>query len=433
MQEPPIQTDAVARARDAGTTGLAAEALAPAGPADTAHARDRRATLSRDFSVSAFVAGLVAVVVSFGGTAVLMVQAGHTVGLDAARIGSWLGSICLALGVGGVWLSLRTRLPIVLAWSTPGAALLITALAGVPFPEAVGAFVVAAALALGCGLLGWVDPIARRIPPQIASAMLAGVLLNFGIGVFGAMGRQAALVLPMALVYLACKRYAPRYAILAVLAVGLAAAAAQGLLSFGSADWHLTEFIWTTPVFTWRGVVSLALPLFVVAMASQNLPGLAVLQAAGYRDVPASRVIAVSGGVGLLAAPFGAHSITLAAIIAAICAGREAHPDPARRYVAAVVYGAAYVALSIAAGAVAVFFQALPPTLIAALAGLALLAPIMGGMAAAMREEHGREAALITLLATASGMSFWGVGSAFWGLVAGLAAHAAMSVARRPA
>ncbi|CAM3642805.1 Benzoate transporter [Bordetella sputigena] len=388
------------------------------------------AGLRGDLSLSAIVAGLVAVVVSFGGTAVLMVQAGHTVGLDAARIGSWLGSICLALGLGGVWLSIRTRLPIVLAWSTPGAALLITALAGVPFAEAVGAFVVAAALALVCGLLGWVDPIARRIPPQIASAMLAGVLLNFGIGVFGAMGRQAALVLPMALAYLVFKRYAPRYAILAVLAIGLAAAGAQGLLNFGGAEWHLTEFVWTTPVFTWRGVISLAIPLFVVGMASQNLPGLAVLQAAGYRDVPASRIIAVSGGMGLVAAPFGAHSVTLAAIIAAVCAGREAHPDPARRYVAAVTYGAAYVVLSIAAGAVAVFFQALPPALIAALAGLALLGPIMGGMAAAMREEQGREAALITLLATASGMTFWGVGSAFWGLAAGLVAHAFMSRVR---
>jgi benzoate membrane transport protein len=389
------------------------------------------ATLRGDLSLSAIVAGLVAVVVSFGGTAVLMVQAGHTAGLDAARIGSWLGSICLALGLGGVYLSLRTRLPIVLAWSTPGAALLITALAGVPFAEAVGAFVVAAALGLLCGMLRWVDPIARRIPPQIASAMLAGVLLNFGVGVFSAMGRQAGLVLPMALIYLAFKRYAPRYAILAVLAVGLAIAAAQGLLKFESADWRLTEFVWTTPVFTWRGIVSLAIPLFVVAMASQNLPGLAVLQAAGYQQAPASRIIAVSGGVGLVAAPFGAHSVTLAAIIAAICAGKEAHPDPARRYVAAVAYGVAYVALSVAAGAVAVFFQGLPPALIAALAGLALLAPIMGGMAAAMREEEGREAALVTLLATASGMSFWGVGSAFWGLAAGLAAHAVMTTARK--
>ncbi|OZI37345.1 hypothetical protein CAL29_02690 [Bordetella genomosp. 10] len=383
-----------------------------------------------DMSLSAVVAGLVAVLVSFGGTAVLMVQAGHSAGLDPARIGSWLGSICLALGLGGAWLSLRLRVPVVLAWSTPGAALLISALAGVPFGEAVGAFVLAAALALACGLLGWVDPIARRIPPQIAAAMLAGVLLNFGIGVFGAMGKEAWLVLPMGLAYLLCKRWAPRYAILAVLACGLAVAASRGVLRFDAGGWELTQFVWTTPEFTWRGAISLALPLFVVAMASQNLPGLAILQAAGYR-VPASRLIAVSGGVGLLAAPFGAHSVTLAAIIAAICAGHESHPDPGRRYVAAVTYGVSYVVLSVAAGAVAVFFQALPPALIAALAGLALLGPIMGGLASAMQHAESREAALITVLATASGMSFWGIGSAFWGLAAGLLAHALLAPRRR--
>jgi len=387
---------------------------------------------SSDISPSAIVAGLVATLVGFGGTAVLMVQAGHSAGLDAARIGSWLGSICLALGLGGAWLSLRLRAPIVLAWSTPGAALLITALVGVPFGEAVGAFVLAAALGLACGLLGWIDPIARRIPPQIAAAMLAGVLLNFGIGVFGAMGQQAWLVLPMALVYLLCKRWAPRYAILTVLACGIALAAARGLVRFDADAWQLTHFVWTTPEFTWRGAISVALPLFVVAMASQNLPGLAILQAAGYQ-VPASRVIAVSSGVGLLAAPFGAHSITLAAITAAICSGKEAHPDPGRRYVAGVTYGIAYVVLSVAAGAIAVFFQALPPALIAALAGLALLGPIMGALASAMQSADGREAALITVLATASGMSFWGIGSAFWGLAAGLVAHGLLAPRRRAA
>ena len=378
--------------------------------------------LRRDISVSAIVTGLVAVVVGFGGTAVLMVQAGHSAGLDAPHIGSWLGSICLAMGIGGLYLSLRLRVPVVLAWSTPGAALLIPALAGVPFPEAVGGFVLAAALTLGCGLLGWVDPIARRIPPHIAAAMLAGVLLNFGIGVFGAMGQHAALVLPMAAAYLLGRRWAPRYAILLVLCVGLAAASGLGLLRLDGGGWHLTQFIWTTPEFTWRGAISLALPLFVVAMASQNLPGLAILQAAGYR-VPASRVIGVSGGLGLLAAPFGAHSVTLGAIIAAICSGSGAHPDPARRYISAVTYGISYIVLSAAAGAVAVFFQALPAALIAALAGLALIGPILNGLAIAMEESHDREPALITVLATASGMTFWGIGSAFWGLAAGLATH----------
>ncbi|CAB3710915.1 Inner membrane protein ydcO [Achromobacter denitrificans] len=383
----------------------------------------------RDLSASAVAAGLVAVLVSFGGTAVLMVQAGHTAGLDAARIGSWIGSLSLAFGFGGALYSLRTGLPIVMAWSTPGAALLVTALAGVPFNEAIGAFVLAAALTLACGLFGWIDPILRRIPGEIAAAMLAGVLLNFGMGIFGSISYQPALVLAMCASYLVCRRLAPRYAVLVVMLVAIAIAFALDLMRLDLLDWRLTEFVWTTPAFSAQAAVSLGIPLFVVAMASQNLPGLAILQAAGYRP-PASRLVAATGLLGLLAAPFGAHSVTMGAISAAICTGPEAHPDPGKRYIAAATYGLGYVALSVVAGAVAVFFQALPPALLAALAGLALLGTIMGGMAAAMANPQRREAALITLLATASGFSFWGIGSAFWGLVAGLLAHAAFEYRR---
>lgn len=383
----------------------------------------------RDLSASAVAAGLVAVLVSFGGTAVLMVQAGHTAGLDAARIGSWIGSLSLAFGFGGALYSLRTGLPIVMAWSTPGAALLVTALAGVPFNEAIGAFVLAAALTLACGLFGWIDPILRRIPGEIAAAMLAGVLLNFGMGIFGNISHQPALVLAMCASYLVCRRLAPRYAVLVVMLVAIAIAFALDLMRLDLLDWRLTEFVWTTPAFSAQAAVSLGIPLFVVAMASQNLPGLAILQAAGYRP-PASRLVAATGLLGLLAAPFGAHSVTMGAISAAICTGPEAHPDPGKRYIAAATYGLGYVALSVVAGAVAVFFQALPPALLAALAGLALLGTIMGGMAAAMANPQRREAALITLLATASGFSFWGIGSAFWGLVAGLLAHAAFEYRR---
>ncbi|WP_459615625.1 benzoate/H(+) symporter BenE family transporter [Bordetella sp. 2513F-2] len=383
-------------------------------------------------SLSAVVAGLVAVLVSFGGTAVLMVQAGHAAGLDTARIGSWLGSICLALGLGGAIVSLRTGMPVVLAWSTPGAALLVTALAGVPFDQAVGAFLLAALLTLLCGAFGWIDPIVRRIPAEIAGAMLAGVLLNFGMGVFRSVGGQPLLVLAMCAAYLAGRRWAPRYAVLAVLAVGFAGAWTAGLLRYDGIALEFTRFVWTTPSFTWQAAISVGVPLFVVAMASQNLPGLAILQAAGYRP-PASRIVALTGVLGIAAAPFGAHSITLGAIIAAICAGPEAHPDPSRRYVAAATYGITYVVLSLVAGTVAAFFQALPAPLIATLAGLALLGAIMGGLSTAMASPQRREAALITLLATASGASFWGIGSAFWGLAAGLLAHGVFSYRRRDA
>jgi len=383
----------------------------------------------RDISASAIAAGLVAVLVSFGGTAVLMVQAGHAAGLDAARIGSWIGSLSLVLGLGGAFYSLRTGLPIVMAWSTPGAALLVTALAGVPFNEAIGAFVLAAGLTLACGLFGWIDPILRRIPGEVAAAMLAGVLLNFGMGIFTNISKQPALVLTMCAAYLLCRRWAPRYAVLVVMAVAVALAFALDLMQLNLLDWRLTEFVWTTPAFSAQAAVSLGIPLFVVAMASQNLPGLAILQAAGYRP-PASRLVAATGLLGLLAAPFGAHSVTMGAISAAICTGPEAHPDPGKRYIAAATYGLGYVGLSLVAGAVAVFFQALPAALLAALAGLALLGTIMGGMAAAMANPQRREAALITLLATGSGFSFWGIGSAFWGLAAGLLAHAAFEYKR---
>lgn len=391
-----------------------------------------RLNIRRDLSASAIAAGLVAVLVSFGGTAVLMVQAGHAAGLDAARIGSWIGSLSLALGLGGAAYSLRTGLPIVMAWSTPGAALLVTALAGVPFPEAVGAFALASALTLACGLFGWIDPILRRIPGEVAAAMLVGVLLDFGMGIFTSIGQQPTLVLTMCAAYLLCRRWAPRYAVLVVIAVAVAMAAGLGLIRADRLDWRLTEFVWTTPAFSMPAAISLGIPLFVVAMASQNLPGLAILQAAGYRP-PASRLVAATGLLGLLAAPFGAHSVTLGAISAAICTGPQAHADPSKRYLAATAYGVCYIALSIVAGAVAVFFQALPTALLAALAGLALLGAIMGGMAAAMANPQRREAALITLLATASGFSFWGIGSAFWGLAAGLLAHGALEYKRKQA
>ncbi len=399
-------------------------------PPDTSLAAPLPQSPARDLSVSAVVAGLVAVLVSFGGTAVLMVQAGHAAGLDAARIGSWLGSICLVLGLGGLVISLRSRMPVVLAWSTPGAALLVTALVGVPFDEAVGAFVLASLLTLACGLFGWIDPIMRRVPAEIASAMLAGVLLDFGLGIFTRIADRPALVLAMCAAYLLGRRWAPRYAVLAVMAVGLGVAAAAGQIQLGGIDWQLTQFVWTTPAFSWSAAISVGIPIFVVALASQNLPGLAILQAAGYRPA-ASRLVAATGLLGLVAAPFGAHSVTLGAITAAICTGPEAHPDAARRYIAAATYGLAYVLLSVVAGAVAVFFQALPPALIAALAGLALLGAILGGLAGAMANAQRREAALITLLATASGFSAWGIGSAFWGLAAGLLAHAVLDYKRR--
>jgi len=384
----------------------------------------------KELSLPAVLAGLVAVLVSFASTAVLMVQAGQSAGLDAAHIGSWVGAVCLAIGIPGAWLSIRWRTPAVFAWSTAGAAMLITALPGVPFDQAVGAFLLAAAMTLACGLLGWVDPILRRIPPEIAAAMLAGVLLHFGIGIFRALDVDIVLALSMIVAYLLGRRWLPRYSIFIVLVVGLAVVMSGDTSRFSGIEWTMTQFVWTTPTFTWQATISLAIPLFIIALASQNLPGLAILQAAGFKP-QASRSVAASGLFGVLFAPFGAHSITLAAIVAAIVSGKEAHPDPSKRYWAAATYGLVYIPLSLAAGAVALFFEALPVTFVAVLAGLALIGPIMGGMTTAMATVEKREAALITLLATASGFSVWGIGSAFWGLIAGLIANMVLTPRRR--
>jgi len=390
-------------------------------PSPTPHESARGSRLS-ELSLPAVVAGLVAVLVSFGSTSVLMLKAGQAAGLDAAGIGSWIGSVCLALGITGAWLTLKWRTPVILAWSSAGAVLLIPALVGVPFNEAVGAFMAAAALTLACGIMGWIDPILKRIPPEIAAAMLAGVLLNFGIGIFRALDADAVVALAMIASYLVGRRWVPRYAIFVVIVVGLAVVLSDGFERFDGLPWTVTQFVWTTPVFAWQSILSIGVPLFIVAMASQNLPGLAILQAAGF-EPRASHAVAASGAAGLIAAPFGAHSITLAAIVAAIVSGKEAHPDPSKRYWAAAVYGLVYIPLSLGAGAVVLFFGALPAAFIAALAGLALIGPILGGMTTAMANPNTREAALITLMATASGFTVWGIGSAFWGLVAGLIAN----------
>ena len=384
----------------------------------------------KELYLPAVLAGLVAVLVSFASTAVLMVQAGQSAGLDTAHIGSWVGAVCLAIGIPGAWLSIKWRTPVVFAWSTAGAAMLIAVLPGVPFEQAVGAFMLAALMTLACGLLGWVDPILRRIPPEIAAAMLAGVLLQFGIGIFRALDVDTALALAMIAAYLLGRRWLPRYSIFIVLTVGLGVVMSGDTSRFREIEWAMTEFVWTTPAFTWQATVSLAIPLFIIAMASQNLPGLAILQAAGFRP-QASKTVAASGAFGLLFAPLGAHSITLAAIVAAIVSGKEAHTDPSKRYWAAATYGLVYIPLSLAAGAVALFFEALPATFVAVLAGLALIGPIMGGLTTAMATAEKREAALITLLATASGFSVWGIGSAFWGLIAGLVANVVLTARKR--
>ncbi len=373
-----------------------------------------------DLSLSATSAGFVAVLVGFTSSVAIVFQAALALGATPAQISSWMWALGLGMGLGSLLPSLWLRKPVMVAWSTPGAAVLATAGANGAFgmAEAVGAFMVCAALITLCGVTGWFERIMGRIPLALASALLAGVLARFGMDAFVAMQSSLSLVLAMLLAYLAGRRWWPRYAVPVVLGVGVLCALAEGRLSAGTVQWGLAWPVFTAPEFTWRATVSLALPLFVVTMASQNLPGVAAIRAAGY-DMPISRLITLTGVTTLLLAPFGAFALNLAAITAAICMGREAHTDPARRYAAAVVCGAIYCLIGLFGAAVTGVLTAFPRELVLAIAGLALLGSIGGGLAVAMKDEQHREAALITFLVTLSGVTLVGIGSAFWGVLAG--------------
>jgi benzoate membrane transport protein len=385
--------------------------------------------LLKDLSASAVIAGFVTVLVGFTSSAVIVFQAAHTLGATPAEIASWMWALGLGMGFTCIGLSLRYRAPVVTAWSTPGAAMLITSAAGVPMPEAIGAFLVCGALITLCGFTGWFERAISRIPISIASAMLAGVLLRFGLDVFVAMKAQFLMTFAMFIVYLIARRSVPRYAVVLALVLGIAIAAVEGLLRVDGLRFELAHPVWTSPQFSVGALIGVALPLFAVTMASQNVPGVAVLRASGY-STPISPLIGWTGVATVVLAPFGGYALNLAAITAAICMGREAHEDPSKRYVAAVAAGFFYILIGLFGATVGAVFAAFPRELVLAIAGLALLGTIGNGLAAALGQEGQREPALITFLVTASGVSLGGIGSAFWGLVAGAVAIALLRTTR---
>ena len=385
-----------------------------------------------DTSTSAVVAGFIAMLTGYTSSLVLMFQAGQAAGLTNGQISSWIWALSIGMAICCIGLSLRYRAPIMIAWSTPGAALLITSLPGVPYSEAIGAYIFASGLIVLIGLTGTFDRLMRRIPASIAAALLAGVLFKIGLEICVAAEQQPLLVVAMLLAYLLGKRLLPRYAVLAALIVGSVLAALFGLLNFEHFELQLAVPEWTTPSFSLAAVISIGIPLFIVAMASQNLPGMAVLRANGY-DVPASPLLTTTGLTSMLLAPFGSHGIHMAAISAAICAGPEAHEDPKKRYTAAIWCGGFYGIAGIFGATLAALFAALPKALILSIAALALFASIIGGLTQAMSEPKEREAALITFLVTASGMTLFSVGSAFWGIVAGLLTLAILNWGKRDA
>ena len=374
---------------------------------------------------SALVAGFVAVLVGFTSSVVIVFQAAAALGATPAQTASWIWALGLGMGLTSLGLSLKYRMPVLTAWSTPGAALLVTAGVGVPMAEAVGAFIVCALLITLAGATGWFARVMDRIPQALAAALLAGVLARFAFDAFAALPREPAIVGAMCAAFVAGRRWWPRYAVPGVLAVGVAVAAAQGRLAFGGIEWGLATPVFTMPAFSLAAIVGIALPLFVVTMASQNLPGVAAQRAAGYA-VPVSPAIATTGVATLLLAPFGAYALNLAAITAAICMGREAAEDPARRWWASAAAGVFYIVVGLLGGAVVALLAAFPKELVLAVAGLALLSTIGSGLATAMKDEAEREAALVTFVVTASGLVLWGIGSAFWGVVAGVVVRLAL-------
>ncbi|HRK37624.1 MAG TPA: benzoate/H(+) symporter BenE family transporter [Burkholderiaceae bacterium] len=379
----------------------------------------------RDLSVSAATAGFVAVLVGFTSSVAIVFQAAQAFGATPAQITSWMWALGLGMGLCSALPSLWLRQPVMVAWSTPGAAVLASAGvaatasgAGFSMAEAVGAFMVCAALITLAGVTGLFERLMNRIPMAIASALLAGVLARFGLQAFAAAQTALPLVLLMLATYLAGKRLAPRYAVPATLAAAVAFVALRGDMAWGAVTFQLAVPDFTAPVFTLSAAISLALPLFVVTMASQNLPGVAVMRATGY-DLPVSKLISLTGLATLVLAPFGAFALNFSAITAAICMGSEAHEDKSRRYTAAVVCGGIYVLIGLFGAVVTGLLTAFPKELVVAIAGLALLGSIGSGLHSALADERHREPALITFLVTLSGVVIGGVGSAFWGVVAG--------------
>ncbi|KYO50075.1 benzoate/H(+) symporter BenE family transporter [Tistrella mobilis] len=371
------------------------------------------------------VAGLVSVIVNYGGTFILVFQAARVAGLDPALTASWVWSVSIGVGITGLLLSWRFRAPIITAWSTPAAAFLVVALQTTPYAEAIGAYLISAAGFVVLGLSGCFDRVIRLIPPGVAAGLLAGILLQFGIGAFGGMSIDPLLAGLLILAYVTIKRFTARYAVVGILVLGLGFLLIQGRVDLEGLELAVAAPVFTLPAFSLNALLSVALPLFLITLTGQYMPGMLVLRNDGYKT-SASPIVTVTGLGSLLMAPFGSHAFNLAAITAAICTGPEAHEDPSKRWIAGIAAGVAYILVGVFGVTLAAVFMALPATFITTLAGLALLGTIGGSLASALSEPAGREAALITFLAAAANITMLGIGGAFWGLLIGLLAHLAL-------
>lgn len=386
--------------------------------------------LSRDWSVSAVMGGFLAVLIAYAGPAAIYFQAAAVAGVSGDMLSSWIWAISIGSGVSGIFLSWWLKTPIVTAWSAPGTALLVTLFPAISINQMVGAYITAAVITLAIGISGWFDRVIRVIPQGIASGMMAGILFQFGLDAFRSASSMPVLAFGMIAVYIVFRRVWPRYSIVPVLVFGVVLA-----WLLGQTNLHIVELRWGTPVFitpewTWNSTLSLALPLVMVSFSGLFLPGMAILKVSGY-DTPARPLLITTSVASVPVALFGGINIILAAITAALCTGKDAHENPDRRYIAGMANGAFYLIGGIFAGTIVLLFTALPKEFIAVLAGLALVGAISSNVVGTVQDEENREAAMITFLATASNMSFLGLGSAFWGVVIGGFAYTVLRLRKR--
>lgn len=372
-----------------------------------------------DFSFSAVITALIAVTVSFAGPAAVIFQAANLSHLTLDQLSSWIWAVSLGSGLSGLYLSLKLKVPIITAWSTPGAAILVNALNIFNYSDAIGAFILCALLIIISGITGAFSWLIKKIPENIISAMLAGILFNFGTQIFSFYKNFPVVITSTVLSYVLAKRIMPRYAIIISLLIGLTVCSLLGINNFSKIEFQLVQPVLTIPTISLGSILGIAIPLFIVTMTSQNAPGYTVLKEAGYQT-PISPLITWTGFSSLIFAPFGSHAINLAAITAAICTGTESNIDPNKRYISGVFCGIFYILIGLFGLVVVTIFQSFPKPLIYSIAGLALLGALSTSMAKSFENPNNREAAILTFLLTASNIVIFDIGSAFWGLALGL-------------
>ncbi|MDV7640772.1 benzoate/H(+) symporter BenE [Acinetobacter baumannii] len=389
-------------------------------------------TLKNDWSISATVAGFLAVLISYSGPLIIFFQAAQRAHVSTDMMVSWIWGISIGAAVSGIYLSIKYKTPVITAWSAPGTALLVTLFPNISLNEAVAAYITSAIVIFLIGITGYFDKLLKWIPQDVAAGMMAGILFQFGISLFTASDSMPLIVFSMLIVFLVAKRLMPRYTMIWVLAAGVLLSLILGKMNPVDVSFNLAIPQWISPEWTWNSTLNLAVPLILVSLTGQFLPGMAIMKLSGY-DTPAKPIITATSIASLAVACVGGITIVLASITAALCMGKDAHELKEKRYIAGIANGIFYILGGLFAGSIVMLFSLLPKELVAALAGLALLGAIATNISVAMKNDGQCDAALITFLASASGMHFLGLSSVFWGICIGVIAHFILTPRSTPA